>query len=111
MRSTKVRKIGNSAGVILPKAALAALGVQEGAAVEFVYRTNEVAIRPTNRKVREGWAEDAARIAAEGLTEEEREWLDADLAPPLPDDEWVAHSEADMDRIEAEMLAAGIITR
>ena len=77
--STRVRKIGNSAGVILPKPVLAALGVGEGAAVEFVYEPGKVSIVPARRKVREGWAEDFAALAAEGLTEEEREWLEADL--------------------------------
>lgn len=77
--TTKVRKIGNSAGVILPKPALAALGVREGAAVEFVYEPGKVSIVPARRKVREGWAEDFAALAAEGLTDEEREWLEADL--------------------------------
>ena len=76
---TSIRKIGNSQGVILPKPALQALGVAEGAAVEFIYEPGRISIVPAKRKVREGWAEDYAALAAEGLTEEEREWLDADL--------------------------------
>ena len=103
---TAIRKIGNSAGVILPKSALAALGVQEGAAVEFVYEPGKVSIVPAKRKVREGWEEDAKRIAAAGLTEEEREWLDADLtsetdAEALGDD-W---TEDELAELEAALAA------
>jgi antitoxin MazE len=76
---TSIRKIGNSRGVILPKPALQALGVEEGGAVEFIYEPGRISIVPARRNVREGWAEAAAAIAAEGLTEEEREWLEADL--------------------------------
>ncbi len=78
MRSS-VRKIGNSSGVILPKPVLAALGVEEGGAVEFVYEPGKITILPATRKVREGWAEDAARTAADGLSQEDIDWLEADL--------------------------------
>jgi len=84
--STAIRKIGNSAGVILPKSALAALGVQEGAAVEFVYEPGKVSIVPAKRKVREGWAEGFEALAREGLTEEEQEWLEADLTSETDDE-------------------------
>lgn len=77
--ASSIRKIGNSQGVILPKPALAALGVAEGGAVEFVYEPGKITIVPGRRKVREGWAEDFAALAAEGLSEEDREWLEADL--------------------------------
>ncbi len=83
---TSIRKIGNSRGVILPKPALEALGIAEGGAVEFVYEPGKISIVPARRKVREGWEEDARRIAAAGLTEEEREWLDADLSGPASDE-------------------------
>ncbi|MES2861027.1 MAG: AbrB/MazE/SpoVT family DNA-binding domain-containing protein [Pseudomonadota bacterium] len=76
---TSIRKIGNSQGVILPKPALAALGVAEGGAVEFIHEPGKITIVPAKRKVREGWAEDFAALAAEGLSEEDREWLEADL--------------------------------
>ena len=74
-----IRKIGNSQGVILPKSALAALGVSEGGAVEFVHEPGKITIVPAQKRPREGWAEDSRRIAAAGLTDEEREWLEADL--------------------------------
>jgi antitoxin MazE len=84
--TSKVRKIGNSAGIILPKPVLAALGVSEGAAVEFVFEA----------------------LAKEGLTEEDREWLGADLTSET-DDEWDASSEEDMARIEAQLRADGVV--
>ncbi|QYF87470.1 AbrB/MazE/SpoVT family DNA-binding domain-containing protein [Brevundimonas sp. PAMC22021] len=106
--ASKVRKIGNSAGVILPKSALAALGVSEGAAVEFVYEPGKVSITPARREVREGWADDFAALAAEGLAVEDREWLEADLTPDSQD-EWDAFSEEDMARIEAQLRADGVV--
>lgn len=104
----KIRKIGNSAGVILPKPALSALGVSEGGAVEFTYEPGKITIVPGRRKVREGWDEDFKALAAEGLTEEEREWLEADLTSDT-DDEWDAFTEEDMARIEAQLLADGVV--
>jgi len=106
--TSKVRKIGNSAGIILPKPVLAALGVSEGAAVEFVYEPGKVTIVPVKRQVREGWAEDFEALAKEGLTEEDREWLEADLTSET-DDEWDASSEEDMARIEAQLRADGVV--
>ena len=41
--------------------------------------------RPAKRKVREGWEEAAKRIGAEGLTDEEKDWLDM---PSDFDAEW-----------------------
>lgn len=105
---TAIRRIGNSMGVILPKSALAALGVGEGAAVEFIYHTDSITIVPARKPVREGWAEDFAALAAEGLSEEDREWLDADLTSDT-DDEWDALSEDDMARIEAQLIADGVV--
>lgn len=104
--STAIRKIGNSAGVILPKPALAALGVQEGGAVEFIYEPGKISIVPARKRSREGWEEDAKRIAAAGLTEEEREWLDADLTGDTDNqtlgDDW---TEAEIAELEAALSA------
>lgn len=103
-----IRKIGNSSGVILPKSALAALGVSEGGAVEFVHEPGRITIVPAKRAVREGWAEDFAALAAEGLTSEDREWLEADLTRET-NDEWDAASEEEMARIEALLRADGVV--
>lgn len=73
-----LRKMGNSTGMILPKAILDQLGLVCGAKVELRVVDGAVVAEPVKRKVREGWEEDAKRIGAAGLTEEEREWLEFD---------------------------------
>ncbi len=106
--ASSIRKIGNSSGVILPKPALAALGVQEGGAVEIVYEPGKISILPARRTIREGWEEDAKRVAAAGLTQEDRDWLEADLTDDA-EDAWDAFSEEDMARIEAQLFADGVV--
>lgn len=104
--ASSIRKIGNSQGVILPKPALQALGVAEGGAVEFVYEPGKITITPARRTPREGWEADAKRIAAAGLTEEEREWLDADLTSGTDTEalgeDW---TEEDIAELEAALAA------
>lgn len=80
-----LRKMGNSTGMILPKAILDQLGLASGTKVELRVENGEVIATPAKRKVREGWEEAAKRIGAEGLTQEEREWLEM---PSDFDDEW-----------------------
>jgi len=82
---TTLRKMGNSTGLIVPKAILDQLGLACGAKVELRVENGEIVARPARRKVREGWEEDAKRIGAAGLTDEEREWLDM---PSDFDGEW-----------------------
>jgi antitoxin MazE len=62
-----VRKMGNSRGVLIPKPILAQVGL-EGTA-DLQVRDGVIEIRPVRRNPREGWAEDACRIAEaeEGL--------------------------------------------
>ena len=79
-----LRKMGNSTGMILPKAILDQLGLSCGSKIELRVEDGEVIARPAKRKVREGWEEDAKRIGAAGLTEEERDWLEFD--DPIEDD-------------------------
>jgi antitoxin MazE len=80
-----LRKMGNSTGLILPKAILDQLGLASGAKIELRVENGEVIACPAKRKVREGWEEAAKRVAARGMTEEEREWL---VIPNDFDDEW-----------------------
>ena len=77
--------MGNSTGMILPKPILDQLGLTSGAKVELRVEDGEVIARPAKRKVREGWEEAAKRIGAEGLTDEEKNWLDM---PSDFDAEW-----------------------
>jgi antitoxin MazE len=73
-----LRKMGNSTGMILPKAILDQLGLACGAKLEIRVENGEVIAKPAKRKVREGWEEGARLVGAEGLTAEELEWLDFD---------------------------------
>ncbi|PTS72194.1 AbrB/MazE/SpoVT family DNA-binding domain-containing protein [Sphingomonas sp. HMWF008] len=66
--------MGNSVGMIVPKAVLQEIGLSVGAPMDVRVEDGKVVATPV-RKVREGWAEDAARVAAAGLTEEEAEWM------------------------------------
>ena len=72
---TTLRKMGNSTGIIVPKAMLDQLGLASGAKIDLRIEDGKVIAEPV-RKVREGWEEAAKEIGALGLTEEEREWLD-----------------------------------
>lgn len=76
--------MGNSTGLIVPKAILDELGLASGAKVDLRVEDGEVIARPVKRRVREGWEEDAKRIGALGLTDEEREWLEFD--DPIEDE-------------------------
>jgi antitoxin MazE len=59
-----VRKMGNSQGVLIPKPILAQVGL-EGTA-DLQVRDGVIEIRAVRRNPREGWADDARRIAAQG---------------------------------------------
>ena len=59
-----IRKLGNSQGVLIPKPILAQVGL-EGVA-DLQVRDGVIEIRPLRRNPREGWAEDAQRVAAAG---------------------------------------------
>jgi antitoxin MazE len=59
-----IRKMGNSQGVLIPKPLLAQVGL-EGTA-DLQVRNGVIEIRPVRRNPREGWAEDAERLANSG---------------------------------------------
>lgn len=59
-----VRKMGNSQGVLIPKPILAQLGLEGRADLQV--RDGVIEIRAVRRNPREGWADDARRLAAEG---------------------------------------------
>lgn len=56
-----IRKMGNSQGVLIPKPILAQVGLQGSADLQV--RDGVIEIRPVRRNPREGWAEDAQRVA------------------------------------------------
>jgi antitoxin MazE len=72
---TALRKMGNSTGMIVPKALLTEMGVAAGTAIELRVENGRLVGDPV-RKVREGWAEAAASLGE--TTEEERDWLEFD---------------------------------
>ena len=58
-----IRKMGNSRGVLIPKPILAQLGLESTADLQV--RDGVIEIRAVPRNPREGWADDARRIAAQ----------------------------------------------
>ncbi len=75
---TALRKMGNSTGVILPRPLLGQVGLAAGAALDISVEGERLVLTPVRRKVREGWAEDAAKIGAIPDPEAE-EWLNMPL--------------------------------
>jgi len=59
-----IRKMGNSHGVLIPKPILAQLGLQGTADLQV--RDGVIEIRPVRRNPREGWADDARQLSAQG---------------------------------------------
>jgi antitoxin MazE len=57
-----IRKMGNSQGVVIPKPLLAQLGLQ--GTVDLQVRDGVIEIRPSRRTPREGWEQDAQRLAS-----------------------------------------------
>jgi len=63
---TAVRKLGNSAGVIIPKAVLAELGLSAGDAVEMRMEDGRLVLAPVRPPRRAGWSDASRAIAASG---------------------------------------------
>lgn len=59
-----IRKMGNSQGILIPKPILAQVGLEGSADLQV--RHGVIEIRPVRRNAREGWAEDAQRLAQQG---------------------------------------------
>ena len=59
-----IRKMGNSQGVLIPKPILAQLGL--GGTADLQVRDGVIEIRAVRRNPREGWADDARRLAGQG---------------------------------------------
>jgi antitoxin MazE len=58
-----LRKFGNSAGVIIPKPLLSEIGAKAGDSVELKVEAGRLVIERTRSQPRNGWAEDAKRLA------------------------------------------------
>ena len=57
-----IRRMGNSAGIILPKPVLAELGVAAGDDLSLTLERGRVVLVPTKAHPRAGWAEAAKEI-------------------------------------------------
>ena len=64
MASTAIRRMGNSNGVLLPKAILSDLGLQVGDSLSLVLENGRIVLTPVVSAPRAGWAEAAKEIAA-----------------------------------------------
>ncbi|MDF0486934.1 hypothetical protein PX554_02235 [Sphingomonas sp. H39-1-10] len=60
-----LRKIGNSTGLIVPRALLAEIGVANGAEMDLRVENGRLIATPVVTAKRAGWAEGAASIANE----------------------------------------------
>jgi antitoxin MazE len=78
-----IKRMGNSAAILLPKPILAHLQVSTGDVLDLDLQEGRVVLSPAERHPRDGWAE-AARALSEG-GEGELEWPDHDLAG---DEDW-----------------------
>lgn len=63
---TAVRKLGNPAGVIIPKSLLEEIGVGVGGAVNMTLEEGHIVLSPVQRRPRAGWAEASEKLAEAG---------------------------------------------
>jgi antitoxin MazE len=61
-----VKKFGNSAGVIIPKPLLSEFGVEAGDSVELRIEAGRIVIERVINPPRQGWSDDARRLASTG---------------------------------------------
>jgi antitoxin MazE len=61
---TKIRRMGHSRGLLIPKPLLEIVGLEEQA--EILVEGNTLVIRPPKKRPRSGWAEASKEIAARG---------------------------------------------
>lgn len=71
---TALRKMGNSVGLIVPKAMLQELGASAGTAMDVRVEEGRIVATPT-RHPRAGWAEAAAAVAAAEEDPDEAAWM------------------------------------
>jgi antitoxin MazE len=61
---TKIRRVGNSRGILIPKPMLKQAGLQDEA--EILVEGNTLVLRQPKRAPRAGWAEASKKLAASG---------------------------------------------
>jgi antitoxin MazE len=60
---TKLQKVGNSRGVLIPKPLLVQAGLTLSTGVDITLDGETIVLRKPARPVREGWAQAAAQVA------------------------------------------------
>ena len=68
-----LRKMGNSTGLIVPRAVLAEAGVASGTTLDLIVENGRIVATPVP-SLRAGWAEAAALIAAVPEPDDEAAW-------------------------------------
>ena len=63
---TRIRKMGNSQGLIIPRPLLDEIGLKADDAVDLKVKKGRIVIEPRKDKHRAGWAEDSRRLADAG---------------------------------------------
>lgn len=63
MKAT-LRKMGNSQGVLIPKAVIAQLGIEDD--LDMSIENNTIVLRKPEKPVRKGWGEASRAVAAAG---------------------------------------------
>jgi antitoxin MazE len=61
-----IKKIGNSAGIVIPKPLLVEIGAKAGDRVELMVEQGRLVVQPVKGVPRAGWADDSKRLAAAG---------------------------------------------
>ena len=61
-----IRNIGNSKGVVLPKALLAQAGLEDQTTANIVVENGQIILSKPATAVRADWSEAAAAVAAQG---------------------------------------------
>ena len=61
---TKIRRVGNSRGILIPKPLLRQAGLEDSA--EILVEGNTLILRQPKRSPRSGWAEASKQLAAYG---------------------------------------------
>ena len=62
---TSLRKMGNSTGLIVPRAMLVAIGARSGAAMEIRVEDGKLIATPVASPIRQGWTAAAAALGDE----------------------------------------------
>lgn len=69
-----LRKMGNSTGLIVPKAVLRAAGVDSGTILDLNVEDGRIIASPVRDTPRAGWAESAAQVADAPPASDEAAW-------------------------------------